>query len=57
MKTILFIISIIFGIVYHAELYNMFPVFWQYMGKIIIIILFGVMAIMWALFLFATYRR
>jgi hypothetical protein len=57
MKTILFIAGIMFGIVYHAELYNISPVFWQYMGKIIIIILFGIMAIMWGLFILATYRR
>ncbi len=57
MKTILFIAGIMIGIVYHAELYSMFPIFWQYMGKIIILIMFGLMAIMWALCLFATYRR
>ncbi len=54
-----FIVGIIFAIVgglYSTELYNMFPVFWEYVKGLIVCLLAFIMFIMFALFILATYR-
>lgn len=57
MKIIIVIMSIIAGVIYSPELYYMFPVFWEYVGMVIMTIIGLLFFIMYALFTMASFRR
>ena len=56
MKTIILFIGSMFGIVYHAEIYNISPVFWGYVMSGIIILILILCAVMFCLIILATYK-
>lgn len=57
MKKILMLIIIISGVIYSPELYDMFPVFWEYIGYMMFIIIGLLFFIMYALFIMASFSR